>query len=90
MKKIITKALPMLLILCLTVVMVGCGNKAANPATPNNDKPAASKPGDQPVTAEKTLWTQIKEKGVITVGNSPDYEPYEFEDGKGNVIGFDI
>jgi polar amino acid transport system substrate-binding protein len=40
--------------------------------------------------AEKTVWESVKAAGVITVGNSPDYEPFEFEDGQGNVIGFDV
>lgn len=41
-------------------------------------------------SGEKTLWEEIQEAGVITVGNSPDYEPYEYEEGDGTVVGFDI
>lgn len=77
MNKFLKKAMPILLILCLA--LAGCGSQTA--AAGSTSAPAA---------AEKTLWEQIQEKGVITVGNSPDYEPYEYEDGKGNVIGFDI
>jgi polar amino acid transport system substrate-binding protein len=46
--------------------------------------------GQQAQTDEKTVWQQIKDAGVITVGNSPDYEPFEYEDGQGNVVGFDV
>ena len=46
--------------------------------------------GSSAPPAAKTVWESIKEAGVITVGNSPDYEPFEFEDGQGNVVGFDI
>lgn len=78
MKSFFTKALPIFLILCLA--LAGCGSQTA---------PAANGAATAPA-AEKTLWQQIQEKGSITVGNSPDYEPYEYEDGQGNVIGFDI
>ena len=79
MKKHFVKSLSLLMILVLGLSLAGCGGSSSNGAA--NDTPAA---------ADKTLWDQIQEKGVITVGNSPDYEPYEYEDGKGNVIGFDI
>jgi len=49
-----------------------------------------SSPSGGAVSAEKTAWERIKGDGKIAVGNSPDYEPFEFEDGQGNVIGFDI
>ena len=79
MKKFFTKALPV--ILALLMVLGGCGS------TPST---GGSSGGSGQPAATKTLWEEIQEKGVITVGNSPDYEPYEFEDGTGNVIGFDI
>ena len=61
-------------LLALLLALAGCGGSAAAPAAP----------------APKTVWESIKSAGVITVGNSPDYEPFEYEDGLGNVIGFDI
>ena len=67
-KNIVRIALPVMLILLLT--LTGCASGAG--------------------TTEKTAWEKIKEAGKITVGNSPDYEPFEFEDGQGNVIGFDV
>lgn len=40
-------------------------------------------------TANAGMWDKIKEDGVILVGNSPDYPPYENMDGDKRV-GFDI
>ncbi|MGE4293074.1 MAG: basic amino acid ABC transporter substrate-binding protein [Desulfovibrio sp.] len=40
--------------------------------------------------ASASTWAQIQEKGVITVGNAPDYPPFESIDEKGERIGFDI
>ena len=75
MKKLFFTAFPILLVLAL--VLTGCGQ--------GNPQPSGSG-----AAAEKTAWEKIKDAGVITVGNSPDYEPFEYEDGQGNVVGFDI
>jgi len=83
MKKYLIKGLSLLMVLMLGLSLAACGGSngsGANNGTADEGTPAA----------DKTLWEQVQEKGVITVGNSPDYEPYEFEDGKGGVIGFDI
>lgn len=42
---------------------------------------------------EKTQVEQIKEKGVLVIGTSADYPPYEFHkeiDGKDTIVGMDI
>lgn len=39
---------------------------------------------------KKTALDKIKAAGVITMGNSPDYPPFETIDDKGNIVGFDI
>lgn len=39
---------------------------------------------------EKTTLEKIQEKGVIVVGTSPDYPPFETIDDNGNIVGFDI
>lgn len=39
---------------------------------------------------DKTALEAIKEKGVMTVGTSADYPPFEFVDESGNYTGFDI
>lgn len=83
MQKLFKSFLPVLLILVLA--LAGCGQQAQTPApTGGSDAPTDA------TQAEQTVWEKIQEAGVITVGNSPDYEPFEYEDGAGNVIGFDI
>lgn len=37
-----------------------------------------------------STWDKVKEKGVIVVGNSPDYPPFESIGDNGERIGFDI
>ncbi|MCP4115161.1 MAG: basic amino acid ABC transporter substrate-binding protein [Desulfobacteraceae bacterium] len=39
---------------------------------------------------DMTVLERIKDAGVMTVGVSPDYPPFESIDDKGNIIGFDI
>lgn len=38
----------------------------------------------------ENAWQKIKAAGVITVGTSPDYPPFETVDDQGKIIGFDI
>ncbi len=38
----------------------------------------------------ENAWQKIQDAGVITVGTSPDYPPFETVDDAGNIIGFDI
>lgn len=40
--------------------------------------------------ATKDAWQTIKDSGVLTVGTSPDYPPFETVDDDGNIIGFDV
>jgi polar amino acid transport system substrate-binding protein len=75
MKKIILTVFTVTLILSFIIALTGCGQGSQPAATGG---------------ADKTVWETIKETGKITVGNSPDYEPFEYEDGEGNVIGFDV
>jgi polar amino acid transport system substrate-binding protein len=75
MKKFRLSIIATALVLTLILMLTGCGQ---------GNQPAAT------ATTIKTVWEAIKEAGKITVGNSPDYEPFEYEDGAGNVIGFDI
>ena len=72
------------ILLIMTLVMaVGCSTQPA-PA------PAPAPQQQQQPPKEKTALDKIKEAGVITVGNSPDYPPFEQVDDKGKVEGFDI
>jgi len=42
------------------------------------------------LAAQGTAWDKIQKEGVIRIGNSPDYPPYESLDDAGKRIGFDI
>ena len=84
MKKHLVSIASVTLILISVMVLAGCGQGSQGG---QSGQPAASGNADP---AEKTVWETIKEAGKITVGNSPDYEPFEYEDGQGNVIGFDV
>lgn len=72
------KGLMVLMTSVMLVSIAGCSSK--------ND--AAGQAGD---SVEKTAFDTIVEKGVLTVGNSPDYPPFETIDEKtGETVGFDI
>jgi len=48
-----------------------------------------SQKNDQPV-AEQTWKDLLGNEGVLRVGISPDYAPYESYDANGNIVGFDV
>ena len=90
-----------LVAICIALVVAACGSGKATSAQGTGGQAGSAGSGQPglaaggatpsaPAKAAKTVWEGIKEAGLITVGNSPDYEPFEFEDGKGNVMGFDI
>jgi polar amino acid transport system substrate-binding protein len=68
----------------VSMALSGCGQQSSGA---NNNNAGATGSGN---AQSQTVWQAIQEAGVITVGNSPDYEPFEYEDGNGNVVGFDI
>jgi len=70
------------LILLLILSFSGCNQGNQQQSSSSNAGGAAGN--------TQSIWEKIQEEGVIIVGNSPDYEPFEYEDGQGNVIGFDI
>lgn len=43
-----------------------------------------------PSFAQDKQWEKIKKSGVISVGISPDYPPFESIDDAGRVVGFDV
>ncbi|MDQ1909130.1 ABC transporter substrate-binding protein [Paenibacillus sp. GD4] len=74
------------LFLCMTLVIVACGQKAAPAAQPANGSAA-------PAAQKETKLDQIKKAGKIVVGTSADYPPYEFHkevNKKDEIVGFDI
>lgn len=72
------KVLMVLMTSVMLVSIAGCSSK--------NDSSGQS--GD---SVEKSAFDTIVEKGIMTVGNSPDYVPFETIDEKtGETVGFDI
>ena len=90
MKKM-KKALALLLAVMTVFSLAACGAKKDAAAADTTSDPA----GD--TTQEETSSTPnvdaIKKAGVLVVGTSADYPPYEFHteiDGKDTIVGFDI
>ncbi|SKC76303.1 transporter substrate-binding domain-containing protein [Maledivibacter halophilus] len=75
MNKKLNQIIGVILILMTVFSLIGCGS--SNTADNNESK-------------EQTVLEKIQEKGVIVVGTSPDYPPFETIDEKGNIVGFDI
>lgn len=74
-------AFALVAILVLGALLSGCGKQAAAPATTTQGSaPASSTP----------YVDQIKKAGVLVIGTSPDYPPFESLDSSNNVVGFDI
>lgn len=83
MKKLLM--LIMILMLALTA-FVGCSSEEA---TVENEQSVEATTEE----AAKDKLSQIKEKGVLILGTSADYPPYEFHkeiDGNDTIVGFDI
>ena len=79
-KGILKKVITALLVGAISFSMVACGG-----GTEKSESGASS--------GEKTMLSQIKEKGEVVVGLSADYAPYEFHtmiDGKDTIVGFDV
>lgn len=79
-KGILKKVITALLVGAISFSMVACGG-----GTEKSESGANS--------GEKTMLSQIKEKGELVVGLSADYAPYEFHtmiDGKDTIVGFDV
>lgn len=71
------KILGLTLAAMMTISLVGCSS-----SSDNTDE-----------TTSKDKLQQIKDAGVLVVGTSADYAPYEFHkkvDGKDKIVGFDI
>ncbi len=93
------KTISVLLVLILTLTLFSCA-KTTEKKTPANTAEA------EPVTEEAPAQTpdeaeaqegdtikKIKEAGVLVVGTSADYPPYEFHteiNGEDTIVGFDI
>ena len=99
MKKIVA----ILLAVAMLLALAACGQTAA-PETPEDpaeeateapatEAPATEAPEEDAETGEPTKMDEIREAGVLVLGTSADYPPYEFHtkiDGEDTIVGFDI
>jgi len=91
-------SITLIALLVFSLGLAGCGGGGSSTApapaaTPSPSPAPAPAPAQAPApapAANATLWEKIQEVGVIRVGNSPDYPPFEFYDDAGNIAGFDI
>lgn len=78
MKKVIQSTL----IIALVLIVAACGAQPELPESSSNEKNGNEMSGD-------TL-TQIKEKGVLTIGLDDTFPPMEYRNDKNELVGFDI
>lgn len=71
----------LLMALLMAFAFAACGQNNESSENSGEATPAAETDG----TLDKVL-----KAGKIVLGTSPDYEPYEFPDNDGNIVGFDI
>jgi ABC-type amino acid transport substrate-binding protein/heat shock protein HslJ len=67
------------------VVLTGCAPKPTPEPTPVPTQPPAATPVPPP-----DLWSQIQRDGVLRVGTSGDYPPFEYYNKRFQLDGFDI
>lgn len=77
------------LILITPVVVMALLLGGCSPATPAPTPTRAPAANTTPVVAAD-LWDQIQKSGVMRVGTSADYPPFEYYDGRFQLDGFDI
>ena len=90
MKKM-KKALALLLAVMTVFSLAACGAKKDDAAADTTSDPAGDTAQEE--TSSTPNVDAIKKAGVLVVGTSADYPPYEFHteiDGKDTIVGFDI
>lgn len=76
----------MVIVLILSSLLVACGKPKEAASKEKNNKEESTK-------AESYTLEGIKNKGVLVLGTSADYPPFEFHtmiNGKDEIVGFDI
>jgi ABC-type amino acid transport substrate-binding protein len=43
-----------------------------------------------PEAKPKTMWDIVQERGTLIIGTDPYWPPYQYYDGEGNLIGFEV
>lgn len=90
MKKM-KKALALLLAVMTVFSLAACGAKKDDAAADTTSDPTGDTAQEE--TSSTPNVDAIKKAGVLVVGTSADYPPYEFHteiDGKDTIVGFDI
>jgi L-cystine transport system substrate-binding protein len=67
------------LLLAFTVVLAACGSSEQEEAKNTNN-----------TAAEKDLYTQVKNSGVLTIGTEGVYPPFTFHDDSNKLTGYDV
>lgn len=89
MKKLITI---IMMITLASMVFVGCSSKAEE-QEPTGVEVVENTENSADETTMADKLSEVKEKGVLVLGTSADYPPYEFHreiDGNDTIVGFDI
>jgi polar amino acid transport system substrate-binding protein len=76
-----------LLVALLAVTLAACGGSKEEPVP--TAAPATATPDDA-IRQEGDVWDKIKENGVMIVGVSADYPPFEYYNADYELDGFDI
>ena len=80
-----------LVALVATLLIAACAAPTPAPpaATPQQSVPTKAVPTQPPAAADKS-WDTVQQAGVLRVGTSADYVPYEYYNDKFQLDGFDI
>ena len=85
-----------LVALVATLLIVACAAPTPAPptpipstATPQQSAPTKASPAQPPATGDNS-WARVQQAGVLRVGTSADYDPYEYYNDKFQLDGFDI
>jgi len=94
MKKMMKSIMALSLMLVMILSVAGCASSDAAKATDTTAADTTTVAATETTAAvAKTKLDEIKEKGVLVLGTSADYPPFEFHlevDGKDTIVGFDI
>ena len=85
-----------LVALVATLLIVACAAPTPAPptpipstATPQPSAPTKASPAQPPATGDNS-WARVQQAGVLRVGTSADYAPYEYYNDQFQLDGFDI
>jgi len=85
----------LIIVILLALVMTGCSQPTPAPTFAPTTPP---EPTLTPTLAEPTLtptpqddsWQKVEQAGILRVGTSADYPPFEYRDENNEIVGFDI